>query len=167
MLHGSEVEFLGLGDLHDSKYDGDKVTANLADSYPDKSLLENTAGHCVVSIDIYSSDTFQESYSSNVPMIVALVAALVFVFKACLFGLYDLIVQSRNQKVTTAALRSNAIVSSMFPESVKERLLAARESQSNERDENGMFKGKPIADLYPEATVLCKYQVCPPFVNSL
>jgi hypothetical protein len=61
----------------------------------------------------------------------------------------------------------------LFPEAVKEQLLAEQQ-QDEERpkksnfkgflsdelaqerqDENGMFKTKPIAELYPEATVLC------------
>lgn len=169
-LHGPEVEYLGEGDLHDPKYDAQKVVVDLAENYPDQDLLKNTQGHCYVFLDVYPSDTFNEAYASNVALIFAVVAAGVFAFKNALFGLYDLYVQKRNHKVTSAAVRSNAIVSSMFPEAVMERLVAETENKTrqkingfensqDEKDENGMFKSKPIADLYPEATVLCKFHI--------
>jgi hypothetical protein len=167
-LHGSDVEFKGEGDLHDPKYDTERVAVDIVEHYNDKKLVEQTPGHCIVYLDVYPSDTFNEAYKSSVPVIVATVAALVFAIKSSLFGLYDLIVQTRNHKVTTVAVRSNAIVSSLFPEAVKERLLAEKDRENEnllsddhmsaeERDENGVFKSKPIADLYPEATVLCKW----------
>jgi hypothetical protein len=159
---------LGEGDLHDPKYDVDRVTVDLASSYPNPELLRETPNHCLVYLDIYPSDTFHETYNSSIPLIFAIVCASVFLFKAALFGMYDIIVQTRNRKVTTVAVRSNAIVSSLFPEAVKERLLADKDRENEnllsddhmsaeERDENGVFKSKPIADLYPEATVLCKW----------
>jgi hypothetical protein len=162
------VKFVGEGDLHNPKYNADRVTVDLSDQYKDRDLLHRTKGHCVIYLDVYPSDLFHEDYKSNLPMIFAIVCASVFAIKASLFGLYDLIVQTRNQKVTTVAVRSNAIVSSLFPEAVKERLLAEKERENEnllsddhmsaeERDENGVFKSKPIADLYPEATVLCKW----------
>jgi hypothetical protein len=165
ILNGPNFEILGEGDLHDPKYNGDRVTAHLAQNYPDQDLLMRTPNHCVISVDFYPTDAFHETYHTNTPMVIAMVTACVFALKAALFGLYDLIIQTRNRKVTTVAVRSNAIVSSLFPEAIKERLLAEQEEDEvapsseqklEERDESGMFKNKPIADLYPEATVLCK-----------
>jgi hypothetical protein len=63
-------------------------------------------------------------------MIFAIVCASVFAIKAALFGLYDLIVQTKNHKVTTVAVRSNSIVRSLFPEAVKERLLAEKQNEN-------------------------------------
>jgi hypothetical protein len=176
-LHGPEVQFLGEGDLHDPKYDAQKVVVDLADTYPNQDVLKSTPGHCYVFLDIYPSDTFYEAYDSNVAMIFAIVAACVFAFKNALFGMYDLYVQKRNHKVTSAAVRSNAIVSSMFPEAVMERLVAEKENKGrqkvkgfehcqDEKDENGMFISKPIADLYPEATVLCTFNLSFPFFRT-
>jgi hypothetical protein len=166
IINGADVEIIGEGNKHDPKYDADRITSsNLGEYYPDQDLLMRTPGHCIVTVDFYPTDAFHESYQTNTPMIIAMVTACVFALKAALFGLYDLIIQTRNRKVTTVAVRSNAIVSSLFPEAIKERLLAEQEkgqgAQSNEemlneRDESGMYKNKPIADLYPEATVLCK-----------
>ena len=71
-------------------------------------------------------------------------------------------VQNRNNKVVDAAARSNAIVSSLFPSNVRDRLLAENQEtdgkKSNTRtgksDRNDVYKSKPIADLFPETTVL-------------
>jgi hypothetical protein len=79
---------------------------------------------------VYPSDTFYEAYESNVALVFAVVAACVFAFKNALFGMYDLYVQKRNHKVTGAAVRSNAIVSSLFPEAVMERLVADKDGKS-------------------------------------
>lgn len=170
-LHGPEVEYTGEGDLHNPKYDEERVFVDIVEHYPNPELVTQTPGHCVISLDVYPSDTFYAAYHSSVPVIVATVAACLFAIKAALFGLYDLIVQTRNHKVTTVAVRSNAIVSSLFPEAVKERLLAEKDKENEnllsdehmsaeEQDENGVYKSKPIADLYPEATVLCKSSRC-------
>jgi hypothetical protein len=174
-LRGSEVDFMGEGDLHDTKYENEKVTVDLAESYPDPDLARQTPGHCLIFLDVYPSDEFYQEYFSILPLTIALTIACLFVIVAVIFGFYDRFVQTRNRKVVGVAERSNAIVSSLFPEAVKEQLLAehqqdeerpkksnikrflADEGTYGQQNENGMFKTKPIAELYPEATVLCKY----------
>jgi class 3 adenylate cyclase len=75
-------------------------------------------------------------------------------------------VQSRNKKVENVAARSNAIVSSLFPSNVRDRLLAenldVKVTKGRNRSKDGnshvndvaVYKSKPIADLFPETTVL-------------
>jgi hypothetical protein len=169
------VDLLGEGDLHDTKYENDRVTVDLAESYPDPDLARQTPGHCLIFLDVYPSDEFYQEYFSVLPLAVSMTIACLFVLMAVIFGFYDRFVQTRNRKVVGVAERSNAIVSSLFPEAVKEQLLGEQQ-QDEERpkksnfkgflsdelaqerqDENGMFKTKPIAELYPEATVLCTY----------
>jgi hypothetical protein len=172
-LRGPEVEFLGRGDLHDTKYDSDRVTVDLAESYPDPDVARSATGHCLIFLDVYPSDEFHQAYNSALPIALAIGVAGLFLMMAAIFGFYDNFVQTRNRKVVSVAERSNAIVSSLFPEAVKERLLAEQKEEDgkktsnnkspfsnqvgyDEQDENGVFKSKPIADLYPEATVLCE-----------
>jgi hypothetical protein len=162
-LHGHEVEFIGEGDLHQPQFSMFEVTLNLLVNYPDAEILKKTPGHCTLQLQVYPSDTFFNAYKSNLPLIFSIIVASLFATIAAVFGFYDRFVQSRNRKITGVAERSNAIVGSLFPEAVKERLLAEKENNqekllgryNEERDENGVFKNKPIADLYPEATVLC------------
>jgi hypothetical protein len=92
---------------------------------------------------------------------------------ALCFCMYDRFVRRRNATIVGAAARSNAIVSSLFPKQVRDRLYAEKEAASKtattpnlktmmnagksleqeEFDDNGedfMYKSKPIADLFPE-----------------
>jgi hypothetical protein len=90
------------------------------------------------------------------------------------FAMYDWFVRRRNNKVMGAAVRSTAIVSSLFPSNVRDRLYKEAEENAakKQRMENWMhtegadaialeadndviaYKGKPIADLFPETTIL-------------
>ena len=97
--------------------------------------------------------------------------------------MYDWFVRLRNDKVISAAVRSGAIVSSLFPSNVRERLYREAEekqSQTKQLDMGGSgvkhwlsaenmdanlgggaeegsfipYRAKPIADLFPETTIL-------------
>jgi class 3 adenylate cyclase len=81
-------------------------------------------------------------------------------------------VHTRNTKVVGAAARSNAIVSSLFPEAIRDRLLEQQEQDDGAKSRNlkgfltanksewskdskaGLFRTKPIADLFPETTII-------------
>lgn len=91
------------------------------------------------------------------------------------FSMYDWFVRMRNKKVIGAAVRSGAIVSSLFPSSVRDRLYkeAEENAAANARIQKWMvpesgargetlqnnksaiaYDSKPIADLFPETTIL-------------
>jgi class 3 adenylate cyclase len=98
-------------------------------------------------------------------MIYAAVVAFTFVLVAVVFFIYDMMVQRRNEKIVVTAARSNAIVSSMFPDAIRDRLLQqnivpAKKGHlksylmDGEGDEVGNMSSKPLADLFLETTVL-------------
>jgi len=88
--------------------------------------------------------------------------------------MYDGIVQRRNMKVVGAAARSNAIVTSLFPANVADRLIAEKEQEEMNKNKkrNGSIQGflttereataegpsayrtEPLADLFPQTTIL-------------
>jgi len=88
----------------------------------------NSSGPCDFSIVIYSSQTYSDLTTSNVPVIFAVAVALVFVLVICTFLMYDRFVRRRNEKLVNAAVRSDKILSSLFPSNVKSRLFEAQES---------------------------------------
>lgn len=53
-------------------------------------------------------------------MIYAVLVAFTFVVVAIVFVIYDILVQKRNEKIVVTAARSNAIVSSMFPDAIRD-----------------------------------------------
>jgi class 3 adenylate cyclase len=84
---------------------------------------------------------------------------------AIVFFIYDMLVQRRNEKIIANAARSNAIVSSMFPDAIRDRLLQQNDTQSKhgqlksflmnkEGNASGTMLSKPMADLFLETTVL-------------
>ena len=115
--------------------------------------------------NIYPSLKFHDSYKTNTPTIFAAVVAFTFVLVALVFFIYDLLVQHRNEKIVVTAARSNAIVSSIFPDAIRDRLLQRNEVPSNRRHlksylMNGGNEGaddlssKPLADLFLETTIM-------------
>jgi hypothetical protein len=93
----------------------------------------------------------------------SVVAAMIFVFTALVFYLYDVTVENRQKRVMQSAVRSSAIVSSLFPSSVRDQLYPVTQGTAQH---DGFGKGAPlddgetnlsrsaIAQAYPETTVL-------------
>jgi Adenylate and Guanylate cyclase catalytic domain len=91
--------------------------------------------------------------------------AITMAFAVLLFLLYDRLVERRQSIVLMTANQSSAIVSSLFPKSVADRLLEAGQGigtnmtaktrlksfLSDSKDNQGL---QPIADLFLETTVL-------------
>jgi hypothetical protein len=61
------------------------------------------------------------------------VVVLAFLLTGGLLALYDYTVRKRQEKTMKSALRSTAIVSSLFPEQVRDRLL--RDAEAEERQQ--------------------------------
>jgi class 3 adenylate cyclase len=117
-----------------------------------------------------------ESSTSNI-IIVAVAAAAAFLVMGLTFYMYDRFVRMRNNKIVYAAARSNAIISSLFPKLVMDRLFAERDEKNARKDQKEQktdfhsvmgsnmkelkddrkdsdCKERPLADLYPETTIL-------------
>jgi hypothetical protein len=170
-LHWLEGHVRGEGDLHDGKYDHVKVSASFASgtgSVVNEALVEQ--GHCHYVMDMYPSDEFLSSYETNTPVIYALAVAMIFIFTLAIFAIYDWNVSRRQAMVMNKAIKTQAIVSSLFPKSVQDRIMQEVEEEvANENnrgtrkdqlksflregnDSNDMAKtlgtSKPIADLF-------------------
>ena len=109
------------------------------------------------------------------------VVGFAFIVLIVSFFIYDIYVQKRNSKVVAVAAKTNEIVASLFPEAVRDRLFedkkdgTKKEKGANESDEamiqkflsgsaemddevdeedDFMYKSRPIADLYPQTTIM-------------
>ena len=180
LINGEHVIPVGHGDLHDKTFDGMKQSAsfasveNIADGT--KTGLPFRKDQCTVRMDVYPSNTFHSLFNTSTPIIMTVSVAIIFVFTALMFVFYDRLVERRQALVMTKALQSNAIVSSLFPANVRDRLMAMESNSNKSRDsekESGSFIGPnrrlrgylsgvqdddadqtPIADLFPHCTVL-------------
>jgi len=167
------VKYIEVGDLHDPAYsNGTTLTVDFSENYFDPNLTSQVEGHCQVFLDVHSSAKFEESYNSDLPVVFTSAVAVMFAVMAGLFFLYDRFVQNRNNKVVGHAARSTAIVSSLFPKDIQERLMAEESANqgrsykdsplngttTSTEDQGGSLSagisGKPIADLFPEVTLM-------------
>lgn len=186
-LDGPQSTLKSKGDTHDTKYDSmgkgwvykDSFRQMVpADMYDVSTKPEN---ECVYQIYVYPTSTLENAYMTGDPMQYAVAVSLIFVFTAIIFLAYDWAVARRQNKVLRTATRTQAIVASLFPENVQERILQEAETDEktntprfrtnrtkdqlrsflNDAEDDGIatsgasgFKSRPIADLFPEATVI-------------
>jgi class 3 adenylate cyclase len=91
------------------------------------------------------------------------------IFVAAMFIVYDTVQYRRNKELTAAAARSNALLSTVFPKQIRDKLdqaLQEKDPVKNSKSLNTFFAANhakssdnqevesPIADLFPETTVL-------------
>lgn len=176
-INGEKATFVGQGDYHENKYD----------EYAKEIYIHHEPGDhdhgCEYHFKIYPSSALNEEYESYVPAIFATLVATAFVFMGGTFLMYDRFVVRKNNKIIDMAVKSNAIVSSMFPSHVRARLFADEtnradinkkkrgsstqyglpgkallqsflsDARSND-DDGELVSSKPIADLFPECTIM-------------
>lgn len=170
-----QAVYLGPGDMKEEKYNNKHFRFDLPfEQYMFPETTKNTAGHCSYTYTIYPTSIFEEEYRTPLPIILTIIIGGTFTLMALTFGIYDFFVNRRNRKVVDAAAKFNSIVSSLFPENVRERLFADAEekmrkngkvkafrsvddfltAEENFDDSNDKRSGRPIADLFPETSIL-------------
>lgn len=177
-IRGNETIFIGRGDFHDKTFNNMKKNATFKNV---KDLGDGTKrgiplnrDQCNIDIDVYPSKRFYGLYNTTTPIIMTVAVAAIFVFTALMFVFYDRLVERRQAVVMEKAAQSNAVVKSLFPENVRERLLEqAADNGKNDKVKdkdsgflapNSRLKGylngaeednineAPIADLFPHCT---------------
>jgi hypothetical protein len=128
---------------------------------------------CTHQITVYATRVNEDSYESDAPFIFAIGAGTCFFFAIVLFLLYDCFVRRQQNRVVGQAERSNAIVASLFPQQVARRLFQDPSRRSGVLDVSNhsvnlmnfvtkserkaaatTVDDRPIAELFPEATVM-------------
>jgi hypothetical protein len=176
-VEGPSVSFLGYGLLHDRKYDHLSIRAQFAQfaQLQGTGADSNETSSCDYEISVFATDEYKSSYESAKPVIYTAVVALVFLFTAVIFVIYDWLVSRRQNMIMSTAQRTNAIVTSLFPKNVQKRILDQASEQAENKVQSRGFKttenkllsqfmggdsesvkkhsDKPIADLFPETTI--------------
>jgi hypothetical protein len=80
--------------------------------------------YCPYTIVTYPSATIEVQYVSKNPIFFMVGALFIFAFTSSVFLLYDYMVERRQRKVMSTAVRTNAIVSQLFPSVVRDRIYA-------------------------------------------
>jgi hypothetical protein len=97
-------------------------------------------GLCMYTVSTYPSVTMEEQSRSSDPIVFALIAVLIFAFTSVVFIAYDKLVAIRQYKVMKTAVRSAAIVSSLFPSNVRERLYNNGDEDRDARQSASTFQ---------------------------
>jgi len=162
-----------IGDTHQVRKEYEEMS--IRSKFFWKSHPKGKSRHCHYDLVVYPTDEFRAHYESNDAILYAGLVGVVFVFTAILFFLYDKYVQKKQAKVISQAKRAEAIVTSVFPKEVGLQLIKQAEREEAEKavsnkkmlnnflveksekfgDRAGPNKRrKPIADLFPETTVM-------------
>ena len=151
IINGPEVLFLGPADLHNG-YDNLEILTEFTSF---KSIAD-----CIYSFHLFPSEEFEKAYQTNDPLVFSIVIFSVFMATALVFAVYDCLVERRQKKVLTSAARTGALVNSLFPATVRDRLMDdANEASKGEDPFNAsqdkeaavgsknieVYKTKPIA----------------------
>ena len=165
-INGLNAVSMGSGDLHDPKYDDRVVSAPFVQfDYPDN-VEELTGGiDCMpqLSLFLYPSKRFEDSYRTNEALIYTLAVLAIFGFTALVFAIYDFSVRRRQIAVMTRVTQQHRIVANMFPTKIRDRLYA---HTSRDREEDFVDLLDPenpspsssdapaLADLFLKTTVI-------------
>ena len=176
VLHGPNVTYAGGGDLHETKYDGD-VRQSLLTELQDYAIsdrrysgLDLSKDFCPYTIRVYPSDEMLHDYVSSDPVLFSCMAVAIFMFTSLVFLVYDHFTRARQRRILQSALQNSAVVSSLFPQSFRDRVLGNNSERTvpdgtpqgrlqrflrnnfSVRSESDTGSG-PIAEYFEEATV--------------
>jgi class 3 adenylate cyclase len=172
-LNGPRAEYVGEGALQNYKFEDIRQSSTFAESA--RYGGESSAAHCDYTLNIYPSATYRKTFNTIGPILISLIVTGIFIFTACVFGVYDHLVEQRQSKILATAKRTTEIIGSLFPKEVGKRLIEEAEKNdlaknshtpktksqlkdflSDGEQETGLsaFKTKPIADLFPETTIM-------------
>jgi class 3 adenylate cyclase len=126
-LHGPSVHYLGEADMHDRSHDDHEIHAEF-NVHDDLKISKDSVdtiddNYCLYSIRVYPSQMFIDSHKTNKPMVYTLIVIGIFALTSAVFVMYDNFVERRQEKVMDTATRASGIVSSLFPATVRERLM--------------------------------------------
>jgi class 3 adenylate cyclase len=180
-IDGPEAIFLGEDFSTNPDYDHLVQTAEFAEFARFEGVPGSDFGyHCSYRISVHPSESLQTVYETSKPAKYTIIVVVVFLFTAMVFVLYDFYVQRRQDKVLMTAQKTSAIVSSLFPKNVQKRMMADAgaeiDNQGKNRSmpfsakgqlknylgdddgdkpqESSIFNTKPIADFFPETTIM-------------
>lgn len=169
----NQVAYDSLGDGHDPGYDDQHVFTSFYEFQSDETT-PFVSGHCFYSFHLYPTRAMHDIYEDSFPTHVTIAVAVVFGAVAMAFLVYDHFVGKRQNKIIHAAARSQAIVASVFPAAVRDRIMEQqdklRTSVSNkgklkdlmhqgldiqeDEEQYETFDSKPIADLFTDVTIM-------------
>lgn len=154
-INGEDVVYLGRGDFHDDGYNDMEVSAelyslsgiNAGDAY--YSGLPIDEEFCPYTLRVFPSKLKENDHTSNQPVVFPIAVAAIFVFTSLVFVFYDIMVEMRQRRVLSSAATSSAIVSSLFPKNIRERLYQEAKEKEKEGKKRQEKQGGVLGNMGP------------------
>ena len=130
-INGETAEYIGPGDFHDKQYDEFKETIDIAEYMASTSRPESRSFTAVdlsdeylqYTLRVYPSQTFEELYVTGEAATEAFVVIIIFAVVIMIFLVYDCCVRRRQRIVMDRAVKATAVVSSLYPETIREKII--------------------------------------------
>lgn len=141
-IDGGTATFVGNVDGHDPGYKHNYwvQSTDFATSKGDRTAVsENSLNdHCEYELQIFPSADAEAVYTSNKPWIFTVGVVTVVLFTSLVFFLYDLLVSRQKKVIMASAVKTNAIVESLFPSTVRDKLFnAERKKEAGKKNNKG------------------------------
>ncbi|CAB9497872.1 Receptor-type guanylate cyclase gcy [Seminavis robusta] len=181
----SSIKFVQEGDAHDPNFDHLNWGTNFEEfAFDFRSFREGSEDHdafdldevalsehgqqCFYSLILYPNQELIEEHLTNEALLFCFAVIFIFMFTSSLFIIYDCLVSRRQSIITKRAMRTNAIVASLFPAGVRDKLIGAdikvpqqksglrlpQSGSANKAKKASPLDSDPIADLFPECTCI-------------
>jgi hypothetical protein len=135
-LDGHQVTFLGTGDLHDTAFDDLVVSAPFYPPDDEVEKNDESLSQCRYSIHVYPSQEFESVYNTRRPGYYSTVVLVISFLATAVFFLYDRLLHKRQKKVLESATRASDLVESLFPATVRKRLMEDTAANTDTLDES-------------------------------
>ena len=141
-INGHDVKYIGIGDLHDSKYDELEIASNFYSPIVGVHDESSSSVHCAYSIHFYPSNKFKETYETKRSIYFTTIVVIIFVLTLIVFVLYDNLARRKQKKAMASAARANDLIGTLFPATVRERLMEeAAATNTTDDDRSLLFHG--------------------------
>jgi class 3 adenylate cyclase len=184
LVGGQEAEVLELDDKRLIAQTNPSQESEFAEFARYTGDVDDDFVQCEYNFINFPSKELRTSERTKNPALYACMSVLVFCAMVLVFSVYDCSVQARQEKVVANAEHTNALVSSLFPKAVQQRMMGEATKQAEKdrakrknwaglgaksqlkhflEDEDHtespgvgelIHKTKPIADLFPNTTVM-------------
>lgn len=101
--------------------------------------------YCSHQVHVYPSEKFEDNFTSNDPIVFPIIVAAIFLFTSLVFITYDRVVELRQRRLVSKATVSSAIVSSLFPKTVRDQLHKEKEKEIMENKKEAKTNAKKQA----------------------
>lgn len=128
-IDGQNARYISSKDEHATHLGHLMYSRSLA-NYTDPNF-KTVPGHCWHDLYVYPTQEFYSHYVSRLPEILSIVIAATFVFVLFTFGSYEIVVRRRNDRLLSKAARSHAVVTSLFPGTMRDKILDPKQNGMN------------------------------------